>query len=62
MDVDEGTAAEDMNSNHGDTVWNILATKGDGQGEVLDNVARVEAVENEVAVLPGQQDHIDTGI
>ena len=62
MEVDEGTAAEDMNSNHGDTVWNILATKGDGQGEVLDNVARVEAVENEVAVLPGQQDHVDTGI
>ena len=62
MEVDEGTAAEDMNSSHGDTVWNILATKGDGQGEVLDNVAVVEAVEIEVAVLPGQQDHVDTGI
>ena len=62
MDVDEGTAAENVSSSRGDTVWNILATKGDGQSEALNNVALVEAVEVEVAVLPGQQDHVDTGI
>ena len=63
MEVDdEGTAAGNVSSSRGDTVWNVLATKGDGQSEALDNVSGVEAVENEVAMLPGQQDHVATGI
>ena len=68
MEVDdEGTAAEGVvvSSSFGDTGeprGNVLATEGDDQSEVLVNNNEVGAVENEFAMLPGQQNHMATGI
>ena len=68
MEVDdEETAIEGVvaSSSLGDTDeprGNVLATEGDDQGKEMANNNEVGAVGNEYAMLPGQQNHMATGI
>ena len=68
MDVDdEETATEGVvaGGSLGDTEvprGNVLATEGGGPDKDMANNNEVGAVGNEYAMLPGQQNHMATGI